>query len=152
MEIGDTVLHPRYGVGIIESVEKRLEDGVARDYFVIPKPSISSKIFVPVDTADELGLRPLTTAEKLEQVLSILSGEADDTNLCSEDYKINWGNPIDLARAVRTSLLGPKQRYPTANQLKHARQLLSEELSAVLDIPEGSIDALVDKPAKSTRR
>ena len=53
MEIGDAVLHPRYGVGIIKSIEERLEDGTPRNYYVIPKPSISSTILVAVDAADE---------------------------------------------------------------------------------------------------
>lgn len=151
MEIGDAVLHPRYGVGIIESIEERVEDGVVRDYFVIPKPSISSTILVPVDAADELGLRPLAAAEELRQAVSILSGEADDTTPCADDHRISWGDPIDLARAIRSGVTEPKPRTPKVtqqHQLKRARMLLTEELSAVLGMSEESITALVGKRSR----
>ncbi|MCE5324748.1 hypothetical protein LLG46_15745 [bacterium] len=148
MEIGDTVLHPRYGVCVIESIEKRLKDGKARDYFVIPKPSISSTILVAVEAVDEIGVRPLATAEELQQAVSILSGESDDTSLCSEEHEISWSDPIDLARAIRHGVIQPKTRYPRVTQqrqLKHAKKLLGEELSAVLGMSEESITTLVEK-------
>jgi RNA polymerase-interacting CarD/CdnL/TRCF family regulator len=151
MKIGDAILHPRYGVGIIQSIEKRLEDGVTRDYYVIPKPSISSKIFVPVDAADELGLRPLATAERLEQAVSILSGKADDTSLYAEEHTISWGDPIDLARVIRIGAIEAKphtHKVTQQNQLKRAKMLLTEELSAVLGLSEESITALVGTKAK----
>ncbi|MEN6519736.1 MAG: CarD family transcriptional regulator [Armatimonadota bacterium] len=148
MEIGDAVLHPRYGVGIIKSIEERSEDGMSRDYYVIPKPSMASTILVPIDTADQIGLRPLAAAETLKQAISILSGEADDTNLCDEELTINWGDPIDLARAIRSGIIGPKSRYPKITQqqqLKRAKKLLTEELSAVLRMSEESVITLIDK-------
>lgn len=143
MEIGEAVLHTRYGVGIIKSIEKRFVDGVTRDYFVIPKPSISSTIFVPVDTADELGLRSLSTAEKLKQAVGILSGEAD-TNLCANEHRISWGDPIDLARVIRTCIISRSPKAAQKKQLEHARTLLAEELSAVLGMSAESITALVE--------
>lgn len=148
MIIGDAVLHPKYGVGVIRSIDKLMIDGVARDCFVIPKPSISSTIFVPVDAAEKLGLRLLSTASKLKQAVSILSGKADDTNLCTEDSKINWGDPVDLAHAIRIGGTKTKSGHIKASrqqQLKHARVLLAEELSAVLGMSEESMIALVDR-------
>lgn len=155
MEIGDAILNPRYGVGVIKSIEKRIENGVKRDYFVIPKPSISSTIFVPVDAADELGLRPLSTAEKLQQVVTILESETDKPTVCSEEHGINWGDPIELAHAIKSGVKDPASRYPKTslqNQLKHAKKLLSEELSAVLGMSDESISALVDKKEKRISR
>ncbi|MEN6371813.1 MAG: CarD family transcriptional regulator [Armatimonadota bacterium] len=151
MEIGEAVLHPRYGVGVIESIEERSEYGVDRNYYVIPKPSMASTILVPVDTADQLGLRPLATAETLKQAISILSGEADDADLCDEEAAINWSDPIGLARAIRGGMIGPKSRYPKITQqqqLKRAKRLLTEELSAVLGMSEESSIALIDKKPK----
>lgn len=148
MEIGDTVLHPRYGVGTIDSIEERLEDGETRDYYVIPKPSISSTILVPVDTADELGLRPISSADKLKQALSILCGERKDTDSADEQHVLSWSDPLDLARIIRNGAAEPKSRYPKASQqhqLKRAKKLLGEELSVVLGMSEESIVALVEK-------
>ena len=115
-----------------------------------PKPSISSTILVPVDAAGELGLRPVASADKLKQAVSILSGEDDESNPCAGMSVLSWGDPIDLARAIRSGATEPKSRYPKASQqhqLKRAKRLLSEELSVVLGMSDESITALVDRAA-----
>lgn len=147
MEIGDRVLHPRYGVGVIDGIETRVQDGERRDYYVIPKPSISSTIFVPVDSADEVGLRPISSPDTLQQVISILSGEKEDAASVSGLRNLSWGDPVDLARAIRHQVTEPKSRYPKVSeqhQLKRARKLLAEEMSAVLGMSEETIAAMID--------
>lgn len=147
MDVGDTVLHPRYGVGVIDGIEMRSQDGEDRRYYVIPKPSISSTIFVPVDTADELGLRPVSSPEKLKRVLKILSGEDDKSDAALTLRNLSWGDPLALAKAIRHQATEPKSRYPKVSeqhQLKRAKKLLAEELEVVLGMSEESITALVD--------
>jgi len=147
MKIGDKVIHPRYGVGTIGAIEERVQDGARRSYYVIPKPSISSTIFVPVDTADELGLRPLSSPEKLRQALQILSGEdealADSTGI----RNLAWSDPLALAGAIRRGVCEPKSRYPKVSelhQLKRAKKLLAEEIAVVLGLSEENIAAIID--------
>ncbi len=147
MDIGDTVLHPRYGVGVIDGIERRTQDGENRDYYVIPKPSISSTIFVPVDAADEIGLRPVSSPEKLKEVLKILSGENVENGITPTLRSLSWGDPVALAQAIRHQATEPKSRYPKVSeqhQLKRAKKLLAEELSVVLGLSEDSVAALVD--------
>lgn len=147
MEIGDTVLHPRYGVGIIDSIERRVQDGECREFYVIPKPSLSSTILVPVDNADELGLRPVSSPEKLEHAIEILSGEDDEPASALGLRNLSWGDPLALARVIRSQATEPKSRYPKVSelhQLKRAKKLLGEELSVVLGIPEDTVVSLVE--------
>ena len=147
MEIGDTVLHPRYGVGVIDHIEKRDQDGEIREFFVIPKPSIASTILVPVDSASELGLRPISSADKLNKAIKILSGETDEGLLSCALRNVTWNDPLALARAIRTQATEPKPRYPKVSelhQLKRAKKLLAEEMSVVLGISEEEVAALID--------
>lgn len=147
MKIGDTVLHPRYGVGVIDHIEKRVQDGESRDFFVIPKPSIGSTILVPVATADELGLRPISSAGTLEEAIKILAGEcAEDSPVCAL-RNLSWNDPLALAQAIRNQATEPKPRYPKVSelhQLKRAKKLLAEELALVLEMPEDTVTALID--------
>ena len=147
MEIGDTVMHPRYGVGIIDSIQARVQDGESREFYVIPKPTLASTIFIPVDSADEVGLRPVSSREKLNEALRILSGETIDSTAVTGVRAISWGDPVALAHAIRHQATEPKARYPKVSeqhQLKRAKKLLAEELSAVLGLSDESITALVD--------
>ena len=154
MDIGDTVLHPRYGVGVIDSIESRKQDGENREFYVIPKPSISSTIFVPVEAADELGLRPVATPQELEHAIRILSGEGQEAKSAQGLRSLSWGDPLALAQVIRRQATEPKSRYPKVSeqhQLKRAKRLLAEELSAVLGMSEESISALVD-PGQAAQR
>jgi len=154
MEVGDTVLHPRYGVGTIGGIETRVQDGEQRDYYVIPKPSISSTIFVPVDSADEVGLRPVSTREKLQQALNILTGEGDQAAAAGTIRNLMWNDPLELARAIRRQATEPKSRYPKVSeqhQLKRARKLLMEELAVVLDLSEDKVAAIMDGSLEDAR-
>ncbi|MGC8863080.1 MAG: CarD family transcriptional regulator [Armatimonadota bacterium] len=147
MEIGDRVLHPRYGIGVINGIETRIQDGEPREYYVIPKPALSSTIFVPVDSADEVGLRPVSSPDTLKKALKILAGEVDDCESTAKLHDLSWTDPLELARAIRHQLSEPKSRYPKVSeqhQLKRAKKLLLEELSEVLGLPEESIVALMN--------
>ena len=147
MDIGDTVLHPRYGVGVIDHIEKRDQDGEMREFYVIPKPSIASTILVPVDTADELGLRPISSPDKLEEAIRILAGDTEEDKLACGLRNLSWNDPLALAQAIRNQATEPKSRYPKVSelhQLKRAKRLLAEELSAVLGMPEDKVTALID--------
>ena len=147
MEIGDRVLHPRYGIGVIDGIETRVQDGEPRKYYVIPKPALSSTIFVPVDSADEVGLRPVSSPDVLKKALKILSGEAEDCESAAGLRDLSWTDPLELARAIRHQLSEPKSRYPKVSeqhQLKRAKKLLVEELSEVLGISEENLTALMN--------
>jgi len=156
MEVGDTVMHPRYGVGTIGGIEMRLQDGEQREYYVIPKPSISSTIFVPVDSAEEVGLRLISEPDTLEEAVEILGGRDGEDVGMANLKNLTWGDPLDLARAIRHQLTEPKSRYPKVSeqhQLRRAKKLLAEELSAVLGLTEDTIAALVDgTPATDSKR
>jgi CarD family transcriptional regulator len=148
MDIGDKVLHPRYGVGTIDAIERREQDGECREYYVIPKPSLCSTIFVPVDSADELGLRPVSNPDTLKEALHILSGDEE----CPKSdglRNLTWGDPLALAGAIRRGVTEPKSRYPKVSeqhQIKRAKKLLAEEVSVVLGMPEESVIAMIDAP------
>jgi CarD family transcriptional regulator len=147
MQIGDTVLHPRYGIGVIDHIEQRDQDGEIRDFYVIPKPSIASTILVPVDAADEVGLRPISSVDKLQQAIKILSGEAEERRLTCGLRDLSWNDPLALAQAIRHQATEPKSRYPKVSelhQLKRAKKLLAEELTAVLGMPDEKVAALID--------
>lgn len=152
MDIGDKVIHPRYGVGTIGAIEERVQDGECRYYYVIPKPSICSTIFVPVDNADELGLRPVASPDKLRQALSILSGEGELQAEATGLRNLTWTDPLALAGAIRRGACEPKTRYPKVSelhQLKRAKKLLSEEIAVVLGLSEENIASIIEgTPAK----
>jgi RNA polymerase-interacting CarD/CdnL/TRCF family regulator len=70
-EIGETVVHPRYGIGHVVNLESReFERGVIRQYYEISIPG-GSTVWVPVDERDS-GLRKLAGRSDIVHCRKIL--------------------------------------------------------------------------------
>ena len=71
LKVGDTVVHPIYGVGQIVRLEKRQFTGTGgRQYFEISTEKTT--VWVPVETCEALGLRRLTAKSDLATYRSVL--------------------------------------------------------------------------------
>ena len=71
--VGDKVMYPSRGVGIVTGIEQReLVDGF-RQYYVIQIPSGGLTMHVPIEKTDDLGVRPVVSLSGLDRVLDVLS-------------------------------------------------------------------------------
>ena len=74
-EIGDTVVHPQYGVGnVVHLDEREFERGNIRNYYEVSIPG-GSTVWVPVDLPDS-GLRRLARKSDLARCREILTSKA----------------------------------------------------------------------------
>ena len=63
--VGDRVVYPMYGAGVIEGIETRDVDGQELSYYVLHIPIGDLKILISKSKADVLGLRALNSAEEV---------------------------------------------------------------------------------------
>ena len=70
---GDTVIYPQHGACIVEGVKKETAFGETRDYLILKTVINEMVLKVPVDKAEEVGVRPPVGAEELEDLVSVLS-------------------------------------------------------------------------------
>ena len=74
-DIGDTVVHPQYGVGnVVQLEEREFERGNLRSYYEVSIPG-GSTVWVPVDLPDS-GLRRLARKRDLARCREILTSKA----------------------------------------------------------------------------
>ena len=45
-QIGDKVVHPMYGAGVVDSIVQKLVGGVLRDYYILELPNRDRKSVV----------------------------------------------------------------------------------------------------------
>lgn len=138
--VGDIVVHPRHGPGRISGIECWNELDEVRQYYVVEVPAQSMTVHVPVDKADEAGMRPAIAASRLPQVLSTLRGEP---RLLPEDYRerqeqidaqVKEGQILELARAVRDLTWHRERAHLTkkdADLLRQVQDLLAAEMALV---------------------
>ena len=68
--VGDRVVYPMYGAGVIEGIETRDVDGQELSYYVLHIPIGDLKILISKSKADVLGLRALNSAEEVIDIVN----------------------------------------------------------------------------------
>src|SRR5213593_5090921 len=71
-EIGDKVVYPNHGVGIIEKISNRLVAGKFERFYLLRICSNDILIMVPTANAGEVGLRKIVERRDVEELLSFL--------------------------------------------------------------------------------
>ena len=68
-QIGDKVVHPMHGAGIVESIVQKKVNGVMRDYYVLKLPVRAMVVMIPTENSEEIGVRPIVDREQADRVL-----------------------------------------------------------------------------------
>ena len=71
-KVGDKVVYPMHGAGVIEAIEEKEVLGAKRRYYIMKLPCGNMKVMIPIDNIDEIGLRQVVDAKAVKKVLSIL--------------------------------------------------------------------------------
>jgi len=137
-KVGDKIVHPAHGAGIIAAVEYKDVLDEFNSYYVIHLAAQDMRLMVPVRMAGEIGLRRVATKKAAKEILAILSGEAEDL---PDDFKerrahlmarLREGDAESLAKVVRdmAARSHAKTYSPTEARLyDQARGMLSGELA-----------------------
>jgi len=152
--VGDKVVYPHHGAAVIESREKRVFDGQKRDYFVLRIAYGDLKVSIPVDNAEEIGLRDVINDEEVEEVFAVLrKKEARMPTSWSRRFKnhvekLKSGDIYQVAEVVRNLSIREKDKGLSAGEkrmLARARQILVSELTFAMDVDEETAEARLDE-------
>lgn len=104
-DIGDCIVHPRYGAGtVIESrvIERKAEK---RRYFCIELTNSRGTVMIPSEKVEETGLRPIMVTETLiREVMSKQPVELSDNHRSRQadlEAKLKSRKPLLLLQALR---------------------------------------------------
>ncbi|HBI04076.1 MAG TPA: CarD family transcriptional regulator, partial [Paenibacillaceae bacterium] len=106
-QIGDKVVYPMHGAGIIEAIEEKEILGEKQKYYVMKMPVGNMQVMIPMANVSTLGLRQVVDTDSLEMVLDILKDQRQDlTSSWNHRYrknmdKIKTGDIYEVARVVR---------------------------------------------------
>ena len=93
--IDQQIVYPSQGVGkILEIFEKDFR-GTVLLYYRIYIEASDMVVLVPVNKAEELGIRAVVTAEEAEKALNSLS---DDFEPITSDWKLRYQMNLDLLK------------------------------------------------------
>lgn len=136
-QIGDKLVHPMYGAGILDSIVQRKIDGVVRDYYIMKLPKRSMVVMIPTESSDEIGVRPVVNGEQADCLLaSIPDIQVEMTANWNHRYRENMermksGDLTEVARVVKGLTIREADRGLSTGErkmLSSARQILISEL------------------------
>ncbi len=153
-QVGDKVVYPMHGAGIVESIEEKEILGKKQEYYVLNFTLGGVKVMVPTQNVEQIGLRQVISKDEVDKVIDILSG--DQTKMpanWSKRYRLNMnkiktGNIYEVAAVVRNLMLRDKDRglsNAERKMLNSARQILISELALSKDAAQEEIKAMVDR-------
>ncbi len=144
-EEGDYVVYPTHGVGRVLGVESQEISGITLDLIVIKFEKDRMTLRVPVNKAQDSGLRKLSSRKMMDTALTTLQGRSRVKRTMwsrrAQEYeaKINSGDPVSIAEVVRDlhrSADQPDQSYSERQMYQAALDRLARELAAVEKIDE----------------
>jgi CarD family transcriptional regulator len=158
-KIGDKVVYPNHGVGIIEQINFGVLNGRTEKYYMLKIFSSGLKVMVPSTNAISVGLRPVIRNGETLKVLSFLEkGKPNSHHDWKHRFKENsermrTGALIEVA-AVLKSLVSLSRTKPLSfrekKMLERAKFLLVSELATARNTsPETMEGALIKSLAKA---
>ena len=150
--MGDKVVYPMHGAGIIEGIEEREILGEKRKYFIMRMPIGEMKVMVPVDNVEEVGVREIINDSDFEKVMSILK---DDKSSMPQNWnrryranmeRIKSGDIFEIAAVVRNLLMLDMEKGLSTGErkmLSSAKQMLLSEMVLVTDTDIENVEKMV---------
>ncbi len=152
--VGDNVVYPMHGAGIIVAIEEREVLGEKQEYYIMALPIGDMKVMIPMKSVEELGLRQVINDEEVQRVYKILRGEQStmSTNwnrrYRANMEKIKSGDIFEVAEVVRNLTIRENEKGLSTGERKmldNARQILLSELVIAQDSTEEQIAGKIAK-------
>lgn len=136
-EVGDKIVHPMHGAGVIDSIVSKKVNGVVRDYYILKLPVGGMLVMIPTEHTEEIGVRPVVDREEADRLIAAMPEiEVDMTQNWNRRYRENMlriksGDLMEVARVVKGLMLRDEDRGLSTGERKmlhSAKQILISEL------------------------
>jgi len=151
--IGDKVVYPNHGVGVIEQISSRSIGATVEKFYLLNIKASSLKVMVPCNNVGSVGIRRVVRNGEVQKILDFLSVTDD---LSTADWKDRFKENSDRMRTgslfevagVLKSLIALHQAKPLSfrekKMLERARYLLVSELAMSRNCEETKVEELLN--------
>ncbi len=153
-QVGEKVIYPNHGVGIIENVSFRSFGSQYEKFYLLRLMCSSLTVMVPLSHVGDLGLRKVTRNGAVAKVLCFLSngrcksyGDWKD-RFKDNSEKMNTGSLLAIAEVLKNLLvlqLAKPLSFREKKMLDRARHMLVTEIAVSRSIPEVEATEMLKK-------
>jgi len=153
-KIGDKVVYPNHGLGVIEQIEKRATGDRVEEFLTLRIVANDSTVMVPRSNTANVGLRRVVTRKEVEEVFDVLK----DTKITLYDDwkgrfqensdKMRTGSITEVARVFKSLshlALQKNLSYRERRMLDKAKYLIVSEIAEVERMPVDQVEAKIDR-------
>ena len=151
-EIGDKVIYPNHGLGIIERIETKTIMGTTCGFYQL-RMANETTVFVPVDNVDGVGLRRAVSDEEVDRLFRLLEdGKIDSHQNWKGRFKDNsdrmrTGSIYDVVEVLKSLTFLSKSKslsFREKRMLDRAKFLVISEISELAHEKTEAIEQKVD--------
>ena len=138
--VGDKVVHPMHGAGVIEGITEERISGRKASYYVFRMPVGGLVLKIPTENCGSIGVRSLSSVEQIDEVFDrIPEMDAEMTANWNHRYRENMqriksGDLLEVARVIKGLMWRDAQRGLSNGERKMlhtAKQILISEIVLV---------------------
>ena len=152
-EIGDKVIYPNHGLGVIERIETKTIIGTTCSFYQL-RMANETTVFVPVDNVDGVGLRRAITDDEVERLFGLLGdGNIDSHQNWKGRFKDNsdrmrTGSIYDVVEVLKSLTFLAKSKslsFREKRMLDRAKFLVVSEITEVLALKTPDVELRVEQ-------
>ena len=153
-QVGDKVIYPNHGLGVVERIEEKTILGTTCGFYHLKIVANETMVLVPVANADEVGLRRAITDVDVDRLFGRLGdGQIDDHQNWKGRFKDNSdkmrsGSIFDMADVLKSLTFLARSKslsFREKRMLDRARALIVTEVSDVIREKSAAVEGRVDQ-------
>ena len=142
-QVGDKVVHPMHGAGVLDSIVREKISGRAMDFYVFKMPISGLTLKIPTVNSEAIGVRAVKSADEIEAVIARIPALGIDmTSNWNHRYRENMdrlkSGDLDEVSAVIKALMHRDSTRGLSNgerkMLHIAKQILVSEIVLAEDV------------------
>jgi CarD family transcriptional regulator len=139
-KLGDKIVYPMHGAGVIEDIEEKLVLGEVRKYYVLHVPYGDMKIIIPCEACEQVGVRDIIDRRDIAVIEAALKkGSTQMSGNWNRRYrenmeKLKTGDLCEVCEVLRNLMRADRVKKLSSGEKKmmnNARQILVSELILV---------------------
>jgi CarD family transcriptional regulator len=153
-EVGDKVIYPNHGLGVVQRIETKTILGTTCGFYQLRMVSNDTTVLVPVENADNVGLRKAVGDQEVERLFSLLSDGKIDTHqnwkgrFKDNSDRMRTGSIFDVVEVLKSLTFLARSKnlsFREKRMLDRAKFLVVSEITEVTHDEVTSVEARVEQ-------
>ena len=152
--VGDLVVHPMHGAGVIDAIVREKVAGSTQDYYVFKMPVGGLLLKIPTANSQAIGIRSIIQRPEAEALIAAIpSMPVEENSNWNKRYRENMarlkiGDLYEVARVIKGLLYRERRRGLSNGERKmlhSAKQILLSELVLAEDSGYEELEKRVER-------